>query len=192
MHLFTIRRYQMDDLAEVYAAADESREHVAKWMGWMTPTYSLDDARAWVEHAVRSWESSESYEFVIVDSEDGSIAGSCGLNCLNRKDLFCNLGYWVRASRIGCGAARQAVLALREFGFNTLRFNRLEIVIADGNSFSRHVAEAVNARYEALLRMRLTNGPLVYDAHMYALLNEDSNPRRLCKDLQDFPPSAST
>lgn len=172
MNTFTIRPYKMDDLHDVYAAADESRQHVAKWMGWMTPTYSLEDARAWVEHAIESWESGDSYEFVITDSVDQRIVGSCGLNCLNKKDLFCNLGYWVRASYLGRGAARQATLALREFGFNTLGFNRLEIVIADGNSFSRRIAESVNAHYEGLLRKRLTNGPLVYDAHMYALLKE--------------------
>lgn len=175
MNPFTIRPYRMEDVAELFAAADESREHVAKWMSWMTPRYSLDDTRAWVEHCVKSFESGDSYEFLIVDSDSGGIAGCCGLNCLNRKDRFCNLGYWVRASRLGRGAARQAVLALRDYGFNTLRLNRLEMVIAVGNSFSRRVAESVNAHYEGILRMRLTNGPRVYDAHMYALLNEASH-----------------
>jgi ribosomal-protein-serine acetyltransferase len=171
---FSIRPYQMEDLFEVYAAADESREHVSKWMGWMTPDYSLNDARNWVEHAVESWQSGDSYEFLIIDSEDQSITGSCGLNSLSKKDRFCNLGYWVRASRLGHGAARQATLALRDFGFNVLKMNRLEIVVAEGNSFSRQVAESVGARYEGLLHKRLINGPLVYDAHMYALLREDS------------------
>ncbi len=171
MSTFAIRPYQPDDVDGVYAAADESRDHVARWMGWMTPGYSREDARAWVNQAVESWEQGESYEHVIIDAKDGSIVGSCGLNFLNRANGFCNLGYWVRTSRIGEGAARQASLLLRDFGFGILKLNRLEIVIADGNDHSRAVAEGVGATYEGLLRMRLMIAETVHDAHLYALLN---------------------
>ena len=81
------------------------------------------------------------------------------------------LGYWVRASRIGEGATRQAALLLRDFGFGTVGLNRLEIVVADGNGFSRKVAESVGAVYEGLQRLRLKVGDVAHDAHMYAFLN---------------------
>ncbi|MES2922077.1 MAG: GNAT family N-acetyltransferase [Verrucomicrobiota bacterium] len=171
MSTFGIRPYQLEDIDEVYAAADESREFIRKWMGWMTPEYSREDAGNWVELAVASWDREESYEHVIIDSADGSIVGACGLNLLNRVNGVCNLGYWVRASRIGEGAARQASLSLRDFGFGTLGLNRLEIVVADGNQFSRKVAETAGAVYEGLQRLRLKVGDVAHDAHMYALLN---------------------
>jgi ribosomal-protein-serine acetyltransferase len=171
MTTFSIRRYQLDDIDAVYAAADESREHVARWMGWMTPDYSRDAAAAWVAQAMASWERGEAYEHVIIDEADGSIAGSCGLNQLNRVNGYCNLGYWVRVSQLGKGAARQAALLLRDFGFGELGLNRLEIVVADGNQFSRNVAESTGAIYEGLQRLRLKVGEISHDAHMYALLN---------------------
>ena len=127
MSVFRIRPYRLEDVAEIYAAADESRDYVGKWMGWMTPDYSRKDAQAWVEHAVSAWESGSAFEHVIVDVSNQGIVSSCGLNCLNRKDLVCNLGYWVRASRLGEGAAKQAAILLGDFGFRTLGFNRLEI-----------------------------------------------------------------
>jgi ribosomal-protein-serine acetyltransferase len=173
MSEFSIRPYQLEDVAEVYAASHESREHVGKWMEWMTPDYSRKDAQTWVEHAVSAWESGSEYEHVIVDANNQGIVGCCGLNCLNRKDLVCNLGYWVRASRLGEGAAKQAALLLRDFGFRTLGFNRLEIVVAVGNSHSQRVAESVGARYEGIQRMRLKVGDVVHDAHMYAFINEE-------------------
>jgi len=171
MSTFGIRPYQLEDVDELYAAADESREHVARWMGWMTPDYSRQHVRAWLELTVKSWERDESYEHAIIDTADGSIAGVCGLNFLKREDAYCNLGYWVRSSRIGEGAARQATLLLRDFGFATLGLNRLEIVVADGNDFSRAVAESVGAIYEGLHAMRLKIGETAHDAHIYALLN---------------------
>ena len=174
MSEFNIRPYQLEDVAEIYAASDESRNHVGKWMGWMVPDYSQKDAQAWVEHAVSAWESGSEYEHVIVDAHNQGIVGSCGLNCLNRKDLVSNLGYWVRASRLGQGAAKQAALLLRDFGFRTLGYNRLEIVVAVGNSHSQRVAESVGAQYEGIQRMRLKVGEVAHDAHMYALINEEA------------------
>jgi RimJ/RimL family protein N-acetyltransferase len=109
-----------------------------------------------------------------MDVKDQSIVGSCGLNCLNRKDLVCNLGYWVRASRLGQGAAKQAALLRHNFGFQTLVFNRLEIVGAVGNSYSQRVAESVGAQYEGIPRLRLKVGDVVHDVHMYALINEEA------------------
>ena len=171
MSTFSIRPYLMEDIDEVYCAVDESREHVRKWMGWLTPDYSRGEVAKWVEHAVASWEREEEYEHLIIDTVDGAIAGACGLNFLDRTNGYCNLGYWVRASRIGQGAAHQAALLLRDFGFGTLALNRLEIVVADGNEFSRKVAESSGAIYEGLQRLRLKVGDTAYDAHMYALLN---------------------
>ena len=169
---FTIRPYRLDDVAEVYAAADESREHVGKWMGWMTPGYSQKDAQSWVEHAVTAWKKETEFQHVIIDTNDQSIVGSCGLNRLNRIDAVCNLGYWVRASRIGEGAARQGALLLREFGFQTLGLNRLEIVVAIGNLPSQRVAENVGAQFEGIQRKRLRVGEVAHDARMYAFINE--------------------
>lgn len=168
---FAIRPYRLEDIDEVYAAAHESREHIARWMGWMTPTYVREDAVKWVESAVASWENGNAYEHLIIDTADGSIVGSCGLNHLNRVNGTCNLGYWVRSSRLGEGAARQAALLLRDFGFETVGLNRLEIVVAVGNEFSRKVAESTGAVYEGIQQMRLKVGEISYDSHMFALLN---------------------
>ena len=171
MSIFAIRPYRLEDIDAVYSAADESREHVARWMGWMTPMYSREDAANWVELAVACWESGTSYEHLIIETADGAIVGSCGLNQLNRVNGVCNLGYWVRSSRLGQGAARQAALLLRDFGFATLGLNRLEIVVADGNHFSRKVAESTGAVHEGLQQLRLKVGEISHDAHVYALLN---------------------
>ncbi|MEO5916652.1 MAG: GNAT family N-acetyltransferase [Luteolibacter sp.] len=171
MSTFAIRPYRLEDIDEVYAAADESREHIARWMGWMTPEYSRVDAEKWVGHAVASWERGDAYEHLIIDAADGSIVGSCGLNHLDRVNGYCNLGYWVRSSRLGEGAACQAALLLRDFGFGTVGLNRLEIVVAVGNPFSRKVAETTGAVYEGIQRLRLKVGEISHDSHMFALLN---------------------
>ena len=156
--------------AEVYAAANESHEHVAPWMDWLTPQYAEADAVAWSALVLTQWHAGTAFEFHIYDQVDGQLAGNCGLNRINDKDLVCNLGYWVRASKLRLGAARSATLLLRDFGFGTLGLNRLEIVVGTENLPSQRVAEGVGAVYEGVQHQRLRVGDRVLDAKMYALL----------------------
>ena len=58
------------------------------------------------------------YDFAIIDT-NGTYAGGCGVNHINRLDRFANLGYWVRTSRAGRGIAPAAVLQLISWTFAT-------------------------------------------------------------------------
>ncbi len=167
-----LRPCEEGDGAGVYEAAVESFERVAKWMGWLTPAYSLDDAHEWARGASADWDRGLRHEFVIVDAGDGRICGCCGLNRINQEDLVCNLGYWVRDGALRRGMATAAARMLRDFGLQTLGLKRLEIVVAEGNAASRGVAEKVGALYEGLQRQRLRVGETSHDAHMYACLAE--------------------
>jgi RimJ/RimL family protein N-acetyltransferase len=172
MRRFSIRPYLAGDVDAVFEAASESIAHVSPWMSWLTPTYARADAECWVNKAVSEW-SVHSYEHLIIDDTDGSIVGSCGLNHLDRVNRYCNLGYWVRSSRLQQGAARTATLLLRDFGFTIAGMNRLEIVVATGNVPSRKVAESVGGIHEGIQRKRLCVGEISYDAHMFALVREN-------------------
>ena len=171
MAIFEIRESSPNDVAELVRAVEESREHVGKWMGWLTPEYGEKEALQWIEHTMKARKEGTAHEFLIVESKTGEIAGACGLNWVNKMDAMCNLGYWVRTKYLGQGAALQATMLLREFGFEKLGLNRLEIVVAEHNEPSRRVAENSGAVYEGIREARLRVGELVYNAHMYALIN---------------------
>ncbi len=87
-----------------------------------------------------------------------------------KDDRLAKLGYWIRSSATGRGAAPAAVLLARDWAFRETGLNRLEIVCAFGNTRSRRVAEKVGATREGVLRRRLLlpSGPS--DAIMYSLL----------------------
>ena len=172
MGSFEIRESCLNDVEELFQAVEESREHVAKWMPWLTPGYGEKEAKQWIEFTIKSREEGTAHEFLIVESSSGEIAGACGLNSVNKLDAFCNLGYWVRKRFLGQGAALQATNLLRDFGFEELGLNRLEIVVAEPNVASRRVAEKSGAVYEGIRQARLRVGEKVYNAHMYALIRE--------------------
>jgi ribosomal-protein-serine acetyltransferase len=167
---FEIRPYEVAFATGVYEATDESRKSIAPWMGWLHPGYDLQHAVNWTAQAIRAWDEGSAFEFVIWDTKDGSVAGSCGVNQIDERDKVGNVGYWVRDAKTRLGAATQAVALLEEFGLRELGLNRLEIVVAEGNDLSRKVAEKAGAIYEGLQRRRMCVGERVYDAHMYALV----------------------
>lgn len=165
-----LRPCEKSDGPGIHEAAAESIERVGRWMGWLTDSYGVSDATDWAQAAGADWAQGSRYEFVIIDTASGKICGCCGLNRINREDLVCNLGYWVRESMTRRGIATAAARLLKTFGLEVLGFQRIEVVVADGNTPSRGVAEKLGAEYEGVQRMRLRVGGTSHDAHMYALL----------------------
>jgi RimJ/RimL family protein N-acetyltransferase len=167
-----LRPCEETDGMEIYTAAAESIERVGKWMGWLTPSYSTSDSLEWARGASADWIQGVRYEFVIIDAVGGHVCGCCGLNRINKEDLVCNLGYWVRDSEVRRGIATASARMLVNFGIHRLGLKRIEIVVADGNVASRGVAEKLGAAYEGVQRMRLRVAERSHDAHMYACLAE--------------------
>lgn len=112
------------------------------------------------------------YDFAIIDT-NGTYAGGCGVNHINRLDRFANLGYWVRTSRAGRGIAPAAVLQLISWTFANTTLNRVEIVVAVDNVRSQRVAEKVGARRDAVLKKRVMVRGLPSDAVLYSVVRPD-------------------
>ena len=184
MSQFAIRRYEETDAVAFFEAIEESREHISRWMSWLKPELSLSHVQEWITECRNDFDAGIKYEYLIVDSETGQIVGACGLNSLNRFDKCCNLGYWVRASRLGEGAASGAVKLLRDLAFRELGLIRVEIVVAEGNEASQRVARSVGAVDEGIQNARLLIGDLAHDARMYSLVN----PRAARVSRQNGPP----
>ena len=168
-----LRRFDEDDVPELYAAACESLGELSASMTWCHPGYSVEDSRAFVRTSGRQWEDREHFSFAICDAEDGTFLGSAGLSHMNAVHKFANLGYWVRTSHAGRGIATAATRLLARWAFAELKLRRLEIVVAANNKPSQRVAEKAGARREGVLRQRLILGGQQLDAILYALVPLD-------------------
>jgi RimJ/RimL family protein N-acetyltransferase len=164
-----LRPLTLADVPEIYAAVNESRAELARWMPWCTPDYDQSGVAAFVENSAMDRQVGRAYEFGIFDV-DGVFLGNCGLNTLNVENKLANLGYWVRSSRTRRGFATSAVGALARWGFENTGLNRLEIVVALGNVASQRVAERAFALREGTLRQRLVLGDRSHDAAVYSIV----------------------
>jgi RimJ/RimL family protein N-acetyltransferase len=163
------------DVPAVTAAVRESLAELHPWMDWATINYNEATASRWLEFTQLAWEHSSGFQFVIIDAKTGEYIGNCGVDGINEKYRFCNLGYWVRTSRTKQGNASRAALLAARFAFETVGLVRVEIVIAAGNVASQRTAQKAGAHYEGLLLNRMVVRTDVYDGVMYSLTPADFN-----------------
>jgi ribosomal-protein-serine acetyltransferase len=171
--LITLRPYEKHDIADAYEAVRESLPELMPWLPFAHPGYSLRETRAWVGQRPGEWRKGNSYDFIIADAGDGFYLGGCGINQISYANLYANLGYWVRTSRSGHGAAPAAARLLAEWGFRALGLHRIEIVVATGNARSLRAAEKTGAVREGTLRNKIAVGDKTYDAVMFSLVPGD-------------------
>jgi len=168
---FLLRPYRPADLPDFVDAVRESHAAIGRWMAWAHADFSAADGAQWLDRCARVWQDGTGFEFGIFDRDTGDYVGGAGLNSLHALHPFCNLGYWVRSSRAGQGAASSAVRALSRHAFGKLQLKRVEIVVADGNEASLAVARRCGAHYEGLLRNRILGvDGSAWDAHMFSLV----------------------
>ncbi len=164
------------DADSLFKAVTESINELIPWMPWCSKEYAFKESLSWCELRERFWKNRTEYDFAIRDKSDDSFLGVCGINKINMQERFANLGYWVRTGKTCQGIATAAVPLLAGFGFENLRLNRLEIIVAESNSASRRVAEKAGAVREGLLRKRLIVHNKVFNAFMFSLVREDLLP----------------
>ncbi len=163
-----LRPVTESDAVGVYAAVDQSRADLSRWMGWCTPDYGPGQAAEFARAAADGW-GHDGWSFVIV-ADDGTVLGSCGLNNVNHENRFCNLGYWVHSRWQGRGIATAATRVLARFGLARTSMQRLEVVVATTNHASLVVARRSGAVREGVLRSRLWIHDVAHDAVMHAFV----------------------
>lgn len=168
----TIRPFRPEDTDALYEAVRESADDLLPWLPW-AEAYSRDDSREWITTRADAWAQEEAFSFCVVDAEEDTLLGGCGLNQLNASHRQANLGYWVRSSRTGMGIATRAVRLTARFGIDTVGLQRIEIVMAVANRASQRVAEKADAKREGRLRNRLRIRDEARDAIIYSIIPAD-------------------
>lgn len=168
-----IRPFHPDDAAPVYQAIDESRANVGAWMPDLAAVPDVAAVAEWINAASSASATGQMFHFAIVDSASDNILGGCGLTQISATHRFANLYYWVRSSQLRKGIAHTAMRLLAAWGFDHAQLQRIEIVVAVGNTASLGVAEKVGALREGILRNRLWMHNRPHDAMMFSLTPRD-------------------
>lgn len=168
-----LRPPREEDIPEICQAVRESIPELNPWMDWATTAYDMAATQRWLEYVQLAWSHASAFHFAIIDSASGQFLGRCGLDDVNEKTRFCNLGYWVRTSRTRQGIASRAARLAAQFAFQNIGLIRAEIVIAIGNLASQRVAQKAGSHYEGILKDRVVIRTDIFDAAIYSFSPSD-------------------
>ena len=141
-----IRCWESTDAAALRAAVDSSLEHLRPWMPWaMDEPSTMEETEARLSGYSAKFAAGEDFTFGLFNEDESEVVGSSGLHTrLGEGGL--EIGYWIRADRIGLGLATEAVRALTTAGFSMDSIERIQIHCAPENVRSARVPEKLGYR----------------------------------------------
>jgi RimJ/RimL family protein N-acetyltransferase len=142
-------------------------------MTWCRPDFATGDALQWFAACRDNAGTRSAFEYGLYTLDGAHLLGGVGLNQIDWIHRRCNLGYWVREPCQRQGIALAAVAALSKFSFQDLGLQRVEIVVAVGNTASAGVAEKSGAVFECVARNRLLIHGKPVAARVYSLIPAD-------------------
>lgn len=169
----TIRPCLPDDAPILFEAVRESIPELSARLPWCHSGYTIEESRTWLASCSESRKKGTEFSFAVIDRRDDVLVGVCGLNRIDPLFRMANLGYWIRTSRTGRGAATAAVRRVARFGFEELDLSRIEILVDRDNPASQRVAVKAGAFREAVLRNRIVDRGRPCDGVMFSLIPED-------------------
>lgn len=169
-----LRPLQEADAGQVFAAIDESREHLAPWLEWPPTIQHPEDARDLCRRWAAGWSLRTDLGLGMFSVNDGRFLGATGMHGPNLALRSFEIGYWLRTSAVGAGYVTEAVQLQTVLAFEALDARRLEIRCDPNNLQSRRVPERLGFTLEGHLRNAWLD-PLgnVRDTLVFAATPED-------------------
>lgn len=167
----TLRRFTPSDAEQVYGVVRQNVDHLLEFMHWMTPEYSLEMSREFIERSARAVENRESLGFAI--TRNGNFIGSIGYASFDWKARKTEIGYWIDRSEQGKGVISKAAKLLIEHAFGDLGLNRIEIRCAAENVRSAAIPKRFGFKLEAHLRQAEFRNGKLHDFLTFGLLRDE-------------------
>ena len=99
----------------------------------------------------------EDFVYGIFARDESEVVGGTGLHTRIGAAAL-EIGYWIRASQVRKGYAREVAAALTRVAFRVCGVDRVEIRVDPGNAASLRVPRVLGFAEEATLRRRLPSG----------------------------------
>jgi RimJ/RimL family protein N-acetyltransferase len=130
--------------------------------------YRQADARAWIRLA-----SHDGLNQVFAIDVDGFAVGAIGIRPgTDVNALSAEIGYWLGEEYWNRGIATEAVVAMCNYGFNTLGMQRVYAEVFQWNDASMRVLEKAGFVREGVLRSSAIKDRKIIDQVVYAKIRE--------------------
>jgi RimJ/RimL family protein N-acetyltransferase len=167
-----VRCWDPRDAPLLKDALDSSLEHLRPWLAWANDEPQPVEQKAALLRRFRGrFDLGEDFVYGILSRDESEVVGGTGLHARVGDKAF-EIGYWIRASRVGEGLATEATGALTRSAFELCDVDRIEIRVEPGNEASRAIPLKLGFVEEATLRRRI-HDPEPHDLVIFTLFRDD-------------------
>ena len=168
----TLKPIQLSDAPAIFSTIDSQRDYLGKWLPFVNWTKEVSDTENFIKSVIEAPKDKCEYVFVIQFKDE--FAGIIGFKDTDRLNKKTEIGYWLSEPFQGKGIVIKSVERLKEFAFNVLKINRIQIKCAVGNDKSKKIPQKLNFKLEGIERAGelLSDGNFT-DLAVYSLLKDD-------------------
>jgi RimJ/RimL family protein N-acetyltransferase len=171
-----VRCWEPRDARLLKDAVDSSLEHLRAWMPWAHEDPQPLESKVELLRGFRGrFDLGQDFVYGILSSDESEAVGGTGFHTRQGEGIF-EIGYWIRASRVGQGLCTEATAALTRAGFELGGVERIEIRVDPANEASLAIPRKLGFVEEGTLRGVL-HGPdgkaRRNDAVVFALLRDE-------------------
>lgn len=165
-----LRPFRLSDAADVQSKAGDYR--VAEMTENIPHPYPDGIAEKWISNLEHKWINQQSATWAVCLEGVESLLGCVGLE-LNTKHRRASLGYWIATDHWGNGYCTEAARVVVDFGFNSLKLQRIEALHLTLNPASGAVMQKIGMVHEGTMKSYVLKGDSFEDMELYALLATD-------------------
>lgn len=140
---------------------------------------TMRDAHAFLQNFLDNYAGKRVAPWGVYRKSDGRHIGLCGYENWGPNSDRAEMGFLFARDTWGQGFAREASQAAIDFGFDTMRLNRIEARTKPENIASQHLLERLGMTCEGVLRENMGWKGTYHDMMMYALLKREYLANRL-------------
>lgn len=166
-----MRAWREDDVDAALEIVIRNREHLQTYMRWMTPDYSVKNAKTFIVDSIKNRLDNKTLGLALL--HDGKLIGSTGFNRLDWAAHVCEIGYWIDHEEEGKGIITRACQHMIDYAIDELDMNRIEIRCSAENIRSAAIPNRLGFKHEGLLRQAEMLNSRPHDLCVFGLLAED-------------------
>lgn len=166
-----LRRFTIEDADAMYRNW-ASNDNVTKFLTWPTHT-SVEATKTIIEEWIRNYDDERNYNWAIAFKDSDEAIGNISVVKIDEDCAVAELGWCMCEEYWGQGIMPEAGLAVRDYLFDEIGFNRIAAIHDRNNAKSGRVMEKIGMRYEGMKRSASMNNQGICDICLYAILKED-------------------
>lgn len=154
----------------IFEAIDRDRDYLEQWLPFVTFTNQPADTEAFISEVSSEGNKRDRIYCIWYKEEFAGLIGFKDTDWENRKT---ELGYWLAKNMQGKGIITLCIEKLNKYAFQSLKLNRIQIKVAEGNTKSEKIPVRLGYKYEGTEREGELHNNTYLDLKIYSLLKSD-------------------